>query len=131
MNFLFKTEEESNAEEKSNGKVAAKKDKIVKAKPAKARPNEQVFKHQLLAATLKAHSESIESIDFSPNGKYLISCGEGIGSLINKLMRNSIWIKLNFNVNSDRAIFLWKTKDLENVSSMKWADHYVIIFARN
>lgn len=56
---------------KSNTKI----DKKSAFKPTKAK--EVQFKHKWLAATLKAHSDRITGIDFSSNGKYLLSCGLG------------------------------------------------------
>ncbi|RNA06630.1 transducin beta 2 [Brachionus plicatilis] len=50
---------------------------------------ETTFKHDWLSTCLKAHSDKITGIDFSSNGKYLLSCG------------------------NDRAVFLWSTKEFE------------------
>lgn len=50
---------------------------------------DSAFKHQWLAVTLKAHSDNVNGIDFSSNGKYLLSCG------------------------NDRALFLWNTKEFD------------------
>ncbi len=50
---------------------------------------EPQFKHKLLSTILKAHSDNVYGIDFSPNGKYLLSTG------------------------GDRAIFMWSTKEFE------------------
>lgn len=76
--------------ETSNGsdlKQAKSKDKKPNQKPVKSK--EADLKHPWLSAILKAHSDLVTGIDFSSNGKYLISSG------------------------LDRAIFLWSTKEFE------------------
>jgi WD40 repeat protein len=56
------------------------KDKKPAAKQQFANKSKEtyVFKHKLLSSTLKAHSDVVTGIDFSSNGKYLISCGRGV-----------------------------------------------------
>lgn len=58
------------------------------AKPVKTK--EPQFKHTWLSGTLKAHSDKLTGIDFSSNGKYLLSSG------------------------LDRAIYLWSTKEFQS-----------------
>ncbi|CAB3362887.1 Hypothetical predicted protein [Cloeon dipterum] len=48
------------------------------------------FSHPWLYTSLKGHSSTILSMDFSSNGKYLISCSD------------------------DRSVFLWPSKDFSN-----------------
>lgn len=69
----------------SNNKPKEKKSNLKLPNKVK----EPQFKHRLLASILKAHSDTVNGIDFSSNGKYLLSAG------------------------SDRAIFLWSTKEFE------------------
>lgn len=93
--ILFKKPDETEDQEmpepsnlkKPDEKPAKTKEKKQNVKPTKAK--ETVFKHKWLSATLKAHSDNVTGIDFSSNGKYLLSCG------------------------LDRAIFLWSTKDFQ------------------
>ncbi|XP_028662773.1 transducin beta-like protein 2 [Erpetoichthys calabaricus] len=88
----MQTEEQSKerSEKKANGTVgrtAASKKQTKQQRLRKERPQQHAFSHQLLAASLKAHSGNISSLDFSSNGKYLASCSE------------------------DRTIRIWSTKD--------------------
>jgi len=79
-----KTEENTDT---SNEKFSKNKEKKSHSKPIKSK--EVAFKHAWLSATLKAHSDTVTGIDFSSNGKYLLSSG------------------------MDRAIFLWSTKEFQ------------------
>lgn len=58
-----------------NSKSNTKTEKKSAFKPTKAKDVQ--LKHKWLAATLKAHSDKVTGIDFSSNGKYLLSCGLG------------------------------------------------------
>lgn len=88
-----KTEDVENTKElkeepkEKEDKIPKTKEKKLNTKPVKVK--EAPFKHKWLSATLKAHSDSVTGIDFSSNGKYLLSCG------------------------LDRAIFLWSTKEFQ------------------
>ena len=42
-----------------------------------AKDNNSVTTHRLLLTSLKGHTGTVTSIDFSSNGKYLASCSEG------------------------------------------------------
>ncbi|CAG9767198.1 unnamed protein product [Ceutorhynchus assimilis] len=55
-----------------------------------ARANEKGFNHPWLLATLKGHTGRVLDMDFSANGKYLVSCGD------------------------DRTVFIWGAKELAN-----------------
>ncbi|XP_052261131.1 transducin beta-like protein 2 isoform X2 [Dreissena polymorpha] len=79
-------EEESKNSSKSEKQLANKKPKLV----ARVRSREKiVFTHKWLAGTLKGHSSPILDMDFSPNGKYVITVAE------------------------DRSLMLWSTKEFE------------------
>ncbi|XP_076473005.1 transducin beta-like protein 2 [Babylonia areolata] len=70
--------------EKSTGDKPVKKSKLVqKSKKTVFVP----FSHQWLACSLKGHSNRVVSLDFSPNGKYLVSASD------------------------DRVLMLWSTKE--------------------
>ncbi|KAM9117472.1 transducin beta-like protein 2 [Pangshura tecta] len=53
----------------------------------KDKPQQHNFTHPLLAAALKGHSGCVTCLDFSSNGKYLVSCAD------------------------DRTVRIWSTKD--------------------
>ncbi|XP_071094018.1 transducin beta-like protein 2 [Haliotis cracherodii] len=75
--------EEPKRTEKSNEKSSKKTKVILKGKKA-AHP---AFTHQWLAGTLKGHGSPILAFDFSPNGKYVLTCAE------------------------DRSLMLWSVKE--------------------
>lgn len=81
-------EEESKASSKPAASKQGKEQKKY-VQPTKAK-DANTFKHKLLAGSLKAHSDIVTGIEFSSNGKYLLSCG------------------------NDRAIFMWSTKEFES-----------------
>jgi len=55
--------------------AAAKKKEKVTVRKKESKVN---FVHPWLACNLKGHSGPVIGLDFSPNGKYLASCSEGI-----------------------------------------------------
>ena len=66
-----KTKSNSQAAKKQNG--ASKKQRVDKKKDTK-----HTFSHPWLVSTLRGHSGLITGLDFSPNGKYVATCAEGI-----------------------------------------------------
>ena len=70
-----KVEDQAESQTQAGSKSVKEKKTNVKSQVAKAK--EPVFKHKLLATCLKAHSDRVNGIDFSSNGKYLLSCGNG------------------------------------------------------
>ena len=48
----------------------------------KAESKASVFTHEWLAGSLKGHGDGVLDMDFSSNGKYLISCAEGMSFLV-------------------------------------------------
>ncbi len=79
MLCLYFTEETKpnglSKEKKVHKPPAAKKQKSFD-RPRK--DTKHTFNHPWLASSLKSHSSPILGMDFSPNGKYLASCAEGI-----------------------------------------------------
>jgi WD40 repeat protein len=52
--------------------------KAKKEKPSVRKGNgKAAFSHPWLATTLRFHSGQVLGLDFSPNGKYLITCADG------------------------------------------------------
>uniref|UniRef100_A0A1B6MB85 Uncharacterized protein n=1 Tax=Graphocephala atropunctata TaxID=36148 RepID=A0A1B6MB85_9HEMI len=49
--------------------------------------SKQTYTHSWMVTSLKGHTGQVTDIDFSPNGKFLVTCAE------------------------DRAVFIWSTKD--------------------
>ncbi|PAA86145.1 hypothetical protein BOX15_Mlig013570g2 [Macrostomum lignano] len=95
-------DEKSNWNAEKNGKQSSKSASQPSAKQPKPTTKKDAkspqFTHEWLACTLKGHTGNVLDIDFSPNGKYLISCDD------------------------DRSCFLWFTKDWsvrKAVSSVK------------
>lgn len=85
QNEVEKQETNLNSDKNETTKQTKSKEKKQNFKPVKTK--ETALKHPWLCASLKAHSDIVTGIDFSSNGKYLISSG------------------------LDRAIFLWSTKE--------------------
>ncbi|BFZ18412.1 hypothetical protein BsWGS_21451 [Bradybaena similaris] len=79
-----KTEEISSGEKSGQGKKVQK----TVVKTVKKAPHVP-FSHPWLSSTLKGHSSRIVALDFSPNGKYMISASE------------------------DRALMLWSVKEFQ------------------
>ncbi|XP_060574633.1 transducin beta-like protein 2 [Ruditapes philippinarum] len=88
------TENEEKEEDKNDSKPANKQEKQAnkKVKPAgktKVKSQQSTFAHKWLASSLKGHGARILDMDFSPNGKYVITVAE------------------------DRSILMWSTKEFE------------------
>ncbi|GFR97148.1 transducin beta-like protein 2 [Elysia marginata] len=85
-----KEEIESEQDKKTANAGSEKNNSNKKVKPATKtakKPAHISFSHTWLSCTLKGHSSRIVSLDFSPNGKYLITASE------------------------DRALMLWSVKE--------------------
>jgi len=80
-----KPQQNGNAKKKPGNQQPSSK-KHLREKPSK-RDNKHVFTHPWLASSLRAHSSPILDMDFSLNGKYLVTCSE------------------------DRSFFMWSTKE--------------------
>ncbi|KAH9525717.1 Transducin beta-like protein 2 [Bulinus truncatus] len=89
-------EQTDNDSGKSKGENNHSDEKFIGSKKAKPVPTKNVkkaayvpFSHLWLSSTLKGHSSRIVSLDFSPNGKYLLTASE------------------------DRALMLWSVKEFQ------------------
>ncbi|WAR01716.1 TBL2-like protein [Mya arenaria] len=80
------SEDETKTSKKEKQQPTTKKTKSVARTKGKDRV---VFSHEWLAGSLKGHSSRILDMDFSPNGKYVITVAE------------------------DRSVMLWSTKEFE------------------
>ncbi|KAK6192688.1 hypothetical protein SNE40_004117 [Patella caerulea] len=81
---VTKTEKSSGGKHKDSQKKSKSADKGTSKKNVSNN-----FSHPWLSTTLKGHTGSVTCMDFSPNGKYLISTAQ------------------------DRSIFLWSTKEFQ------------------
>jgi WD40 repeat protein len=107
FNILFKKPSYSAETDKNKSITDNHQDEVNASEPVKAKDKKQqnpkpitkskdvTFKHRLLSSCLKAHSDKVNSIDFSSNGKYMLSCG------------------------NDRTCFLWSTKEFEATQQHK------------
>lgn len=66
-------EEKNKSEIKTDAGKQSKKPKQIQ----RTKKSQVNFSHTWLASTLKGNSSSVLGLDFSPNGKYLITCAEG------------------------------------------------------
>ncbi|XP_077448529.1 transducin beta-like protein 2 [Stigmatopora argus] len=67
--------------------VSKKHSKLDKNRGRKEKTSQHNFSHPLLASSLKGHGSYVTCLDFSSNGKYLVSCSE------------------------DRTVRIWNTKE--------------------
>ncbi len=66
-------------ETKSKSAPAAKKQNGgTKKRLDRKKEPKHTFSHAWLASSLKGHSQQILGLDFSPNGKYMATCAEGL-----------------------------------------------------
>lgn len=87
-----KEPEEETKEDSKNTKISnqqQEKQSSKKQKPARGKAHQTQFTHKWLACSLKGHGANILDMDFSPNGKYVITVAE------------------------DRSVLLWSTKEFE------------------
>uniref|UniRef100_A0A2C9KI42 Uncharacterized protein n=1 Tax=Biomphalaria glabrata TaxID=6526 RepID=A0A2C9KI42_BIOGL len=94
--FKRDKKEQQISEETDKSKGEGQTEKLSGVKKPKPVPTKNVkksayvpFSHLWLSSTLKGHSSSIVSLDFSPNGKYLLTASE------------------------DRALLLWSVKEFQ------------------
>lgn len=80
-------QDETNTKEEKQEKQQQQKKTKIPTKPKRA--TNVAFNHKWLASSLKGHSSPILDMDFSPNGKYVITVAE------------------------DRSLMLWSTKEFE------------------
>lgn len=78
LNFLCSADEiPSHSEKRKDAIHSGKTKKKVAENRWTARNEKQAYSHPWLLTTLKGHTGSILDMDFSSNGKYLTSCGDG------------------------------------------------------
>ena len=74
--YEFFAENEEDTKTANEPKKTQPKGKKERFNPRK-RDGKSNFTHPWLSSTLRFHSGQILGIDFSPNGKYLITCSDG------------------------------------------------------
>ena len=84
--------ESGKADVKKNGAVAGGKKRDRRTQQKKD-SHSSVFTHAWLASTLKGHAAPILALDFSPNGKQLVTCAEGDNAIPDHLQlgRETSW----------------------------------------
>lgn len=75
--FFFSVSENSNASKKSHQSQLNKTSNKKKVWDKRGKDGKQSFNHQWLLTSLKGHTSEILDMEFSPNGKFLATCGEG------------------------------------------------------
>ena len=88
-------EEEKPVLKQSKQPPASKKAKAVPKGKGKAVPN---FTHKWLASSLKGHSAKILDMDFSPNGKYVLTVAEGNNLALNLLSSCYRYADITLNI---------------------------------
>lgn len=80
INFKYGFQEELTAKQGQQAKSSKKLSSKANG-PTEKTTNGAGFKHKWIASILKSHSNQVTGIDFSSNGKYLLSTGLGMLSL--------------------------------------------------
>ena len=81
INLLSLFVESENDKKVTTNAGSEKSNSNKKVKPvtkSSKKPAHVPFTHEWLSCTLKGHSSRIVSLDFSPNGKYLVTASEGL-----------------------------------------------------
>lgn len=98
--------EETKIDDRSTSENNAKKQsaKSTNVKPTKSTVTK--FTHPWLCASLRAHSSSINGLNFSHNDKYLASAAEG-----NFIIIAVVFHRKCFDL--DDSVLLWQTRDFD------------------
>lgn len=71
------TENKESTNGSKTGKAVEKASKKSKLAASTKKSSFVPFAHKWLASSLKGHSSRVVSMDFSPNGKYLVTASDG------------------------------------------------------